>query len=353
MPVIAAYFGVSLTSVLVYADSDKFTFVTFPYFYSEDLFGNHVDEATFNTSILEMVLKSLNDPLSKEDKFPAKISSYDILTAGYLSVPKLSVAAKYSTVVPEMLRATESCNAIFVNLWGVSSRGGTRVRQLNAADFMPAEASLYGHSLDFVSNLSLYSQMAPVEMSTRAHIDQNLVKICPDLELTPVSDIPAVFTGDRFSQFVKNPELDYLLTLGLLRTLGLFELAFDDKNALILIHLLNTYLNDSVLNFMDFTTPIGTLLNTLGFTECLIEDQVGARQMFTVEKDVVYMNPLSPGTSAKLTFKNHTHAHQESHIEGGNLGLIVDTREVKGSLAGDIRLFNDSIKIIDEALHGL
>ncbi|MBN1162727.1 hypothetical protein JXA34_03215 [Patescibacteria group bacterium] len=343
MPILAAYFGLSVVDILIYRDVDDFEFVKFPYPYNLELNRIFVDEEVYNKQVLDTVLADKDEELT----------DFDVIVAGYLSKPKLSVKPQLSTTVPVLINSVEKLNPLFVNLWAVSLRDKTLSRILDFESFNQDALAAFSGVLDFFSTISIYPQISPIEISIRAHLDQELCEVYFKDESLLYPDFPLVFTGDRFSQFLTHKELNYIFMLSMVQKSGIYDIRVDYNNALILSQLLKTYSRDIALNYSDLFTHVGTLLSTTGYTECMVEKEVGTKQLFEVEKNSLYVLPLGIEVKAKLIAKSHETDSIEREITGGDIGLILDTRESKGSLARDINMFNKSIKIFESALRGL
>lgn len=328
MPSIAAYFGTSVSSFLIRKGQDL-DFVKFPYVYSKGLFSNQCNISQFYSYLIEMVLRERD----------ISLDSCEVYVCGFLEPPNLAFESSVSCSVVNTISSCDSFYPIFV-------ADSTLMTKDTISSFSNFDEASLKDVVDpnFFSNLSLFPQMVPSDLSLQANLDEEVSsKVSEGFSVDSNSSV--VFTGDRFAQNTADKGLDYILMLELIKSAGVYNLFLDNNNKVSLINLL-----DREFNTLSHTSRVGTFINTKGSVECLLSSGVGDDQFFEVKKDRIYVMPLNTETPVKLSVKSADLGSKEIMVLGGTLGLVFDTREKKGSIYPDIRLFNDLLNQVDRVL---
>ena len=71
---------------------------------------------------------------------------------------------------------------------------------------------------------------------------------------------------------------------------------------------------------------LGTLINSPGETTCLIETDLGTSQLLDVGPGRIAFVPLEMSDQARVVIKSVNLGSIERNVQGGKLGLIIDTR---------------------------
>ena len=88
---------------------------------------------------------------------------------------------------------------------------------------------------------------------------------------------------------------------------------------------------------------LGTLINSPGMTECLIERESGPSQFVDVKPNELFFIPMEESTTVKLQVKNASLGTQERFVSGGKLGLIIDTRPKNNNVTFTEKYISDIV----------
>ena len=328
MPTLAAYFGTSVLSFLIRNGQDL-EFVKFPYVYSKGLFSNQCSESQFYRYLIETILRERN----------ISLGSCDVSVCGFFEPPDFAFGPNVSCSVVDTISSSDKFYPVFI----ADSSLITKDIISSYSDFTDRK-SKDDIEPNFFSNLAIFPQVVPSDLSDQANLDENISGKVPN-GLTISSDTAVVFTGDRFAQNVTDKGLNYILMMELIKSAGIYNLYLDGNNKVSLINLL-----DREFDVLSYTNRVGTFINTTGGVECLLSTGVGDDQFFEVKKDHIYVMPLNSESEVKLSVKSTDLGSREVKVSGGTLGLIFDTREHKGSIYTDVKLFNDLLKQVDRVL---
>ena len=328
MPTLAAYFGTSVSSFLIRNGQDL-EFVKFPYVYSKGLFSNQCTKPQFYRYLIETTLR--------ERKM--SLGSCEVSVCGFLEPPEFAFGPTVSCSVVDTISSSNDFYPVFV-------AGSSLITKDIISSFSSFVSKKSKNDIDpnYFSNLAIFPQMVPTDLSAQANLDEDVsTKIPGGLNIS--SDIPVVFTGDRFAQNVSDRGLSYILMLELIKSAGIYDLYLDTNNKVSLVNLL-----EREFDTLSYTSRVGTFINTTSGVECLLSTGVGDDQLFEVKKDHIYVMPLTSEGEVRLSVKSADLGSREVKVSGGTLGLIFDTREQKGSIYSDVKLFNDLLKQIDRVL---
>jgi len=343
MPILSAYFGVSVTDILYENKDNSLKFITFPYSYSKAAFGNQCSEAEFNRAILSKMIGVKKKSLS----------SYDLLVSGLLKRPQISSETKLSKSIIEVLPKITDYTPIFLTGFGLftnkvmGSSFSCNLAENEADDFDEDE------ELDYLANLCIFPQITPADLTKRSILDSDISKWIPPNGFDLDPKIPVVFTGDRFSQPTLHRELDYLVMLDIFKQPGIYDLYVDTKNALLLTQLVKEYDPNKNIDLDKYIQYLGVLVTTNSDIECLIKSDVETKQFFEVKENDVFVSPISEEVNTTISIKNNTLGNLEFKVRGGRLGCIFDTRIDKNSSVKNIRFVNESIRQFGENLSNI
>jgi len=232
MPIISAYFGVSVIDILFEKSDGTFEFITFPYSYSKAAFGNQCSEEKFNKAVISKLLGAQK----------IKLSSYDILVSGLLKKPTISsknIALSKSAI--ELLPKITDYTPIFLTGFGLFTNevmGSSFSCNISDKDIDELDENV---EADYLANLSIFPQVIPTDLSKRSILDNDISRWIPSQGIDLDTRTPVVLTGDRFSQPSIHRELDYLVMLDIFKEPGIYDIYLDKSNALILSQLVKEH----------------------------------------------------------------------------------------------------------------
>lgn len=335
---LACYFDVSDVSfALVSYQTQEVKFFNFPFHYSEEAFSNQINEADFNKSVIEAILKSNK----------IKISEVEIIAAGLIEPVKVSLDLAFSTTATTLLQGIDGIYPVIVNDFSVLTKDAI----LSYVSCTRQKKSLDGDESDELANLSIYPQLISVDIPTTTVLDREVSEKVSLLDLEYTQKQHIVFSGSRFSRPVVYEYLDWMLVIDLVRKPGLHCISLDRKNSVPLFSLIKKYKPQTTLDNSTYLESLGTLINSPGETECLLSSDVGTGQFFSVKKDSIYVVPMTQGSKGTLAIKNHVIGNLKEVIDGGSAGLIVNTGTGKGSLFDNVRVFNECVKQLSLCMH--
>lgn len=202
--------------------------------------------------------------------------------------------------------------------------------------------------INFFSNKTLYSQMVSRRREEYDMEEKYLQKISDSIQHKFNSEIPVLFTGDRFFGAHRATGLLYISALGFLKAPGIYELMMDTANKLPAMALLNQtfqqtsgeegrkvgMLTEDILDgnyFNNEFVTVGTVLKSQGRAECLFEKEGSSPQFVEIEKDEMFILPLEKNETARVSISTGKLGKIEKKITGGDVGFIIDTRVSKSN----------------------
>jgi hypothetical protein len=312
MSALAVYFGVSVTSSLVELEDGSLSFYTFPYAYSSTLFGGLYSQKDFADAVIKAVAKRVG----------SKPEDFAILVAGVVDAPQVSFEPKLSLSLSQVLAHVSAFSPIFVDNCEL--------------DLSDTDA--------YCENLAIYPQIKAVDITDRMDLDRRVVQ----RRRTTSVGTPQVFTGDRFVANSSNRDLTYLLMLELLKAPDVYSLCLDNKNATVLLTLLELFKNTSLDSLlMEHISSVGTLVKSAGAVECYIDSEVGKPQLFDVKENSLFVVPMANLGTNRFHIKSAKLGSVEGKISGhtSNMDLIFDTRTTDLPIYDDIRMLSAGLKI--------
>jgi hypothetical protein len=347
MPVLTAYIGFSSVSYLFYKSSSDYVFGTYPYVYSSELYGNYSDEKKFYKELFAYICKENG----------VKFSECDFVVGAFVKLPEFDFDIKKKFLLDEILNGITSKHyPLVINSYSIISSdkylsylpyGGSECND-NTTKMGPEELAYY-------YNLAIYHNVVPFEINNLVDHDRNIVdKLCNN-KLEYTGEKPVTFMGSRFSppNGLFNREIDYILMINLIRNPGIYEIELDRDRYLILKYMLNNYVVNSELLAEGKVEKVGTLINTYGSVECMITSEIGTSQLLDIEQDRVFIVPLNYNEKAHITIKNNNIGILEKDVTGGKIGVIFDTRIEKYDITSNLKVFNESVKVLSQAFNKL
>lgn len=340
MSLLVAYFDTSVVSFLFRKCGKDVEFFTFPYVYTKGTLSNQCSEPEFYKFLIEKFLADRQ----------VKFENCDIFLSGFLNPPQLPFEPKFSAGVVDVVKSSEDFTPIVVNNSSFFTKDIVSAFSSRQEGGEGEELEKDMGEFDYYGNLLIYPQIVSDNISTQSDLDEKIVEKVPlDFKVDPKKKV--VFTGGRFSQNVCSRELNYVLMLNLLGSgIGIYPVYLDTKNAFLLFQTMKMYDKDLDLSIEDHIENSGLFIKSGGAVECLLSTGIGEDQFFEIEKDKVYVMPLKLELPARLSVKCSSLGSVEIKTEGGEVGLVFDTRTDNSSIYSNIKIFNDSIKQFGRAM---
>lgn len=331
MPLLAAYFDSSSVSFLIKKDKKSVELLNFPYVYSKGILSNQCTEQQFYDFLITKILTDRR----------INISKCDILTSGLIYSPTLSIPTKFSVGVSDLIQNSNDFTPVAAgDFYFLSKDLLSSFSYCNEGDIV-SKGDEVGQ-LNYYSNMCIYPQIVSNDFSKQSDIDEKILEKMPkDFKLEPGK---ILFTGGRFSQRILSEELSYVLILGMLKEYGIYEVYIDRNNAFSLSQMVKMYDKNSVFSIEDYIEKSGLFIRTGGSVECLLSSGVGDDQFIEIEKDKVFLMPLNLSGNAKLSLKSNALGSIDVKTNGGEVGIVFDTRVGNESLYKDVKLFNNCVK---------
>jgi hypothetical protein len=260
----------------------------------------------------------------------------DIIITGFPAAPVLKEDIKASYTLDRILSGIVELNPVFVSHNSVVS----------ADNFMCSIPSDYNSSSasNYFNNINIYPYLLTSESLQRFTLD-SLIRYYPSELVNNSNPNPIVFTGDRFSFVHPEDAFTYLLFVDLVKKQGFFELQVDNQNILANMALLahHDQVYSGLLSSYKFK-KLGHLINSPGPLECLIETDEGTKQFVEVGVGELFMVPMDPSVKYRVSAKSSSLGAVERSIEGGILGLILDTRPKSNPYEFNPEYFEKNLK---------
>jgi hypothetical protein len=333
MPLLAAYFDTSVVSFLLKKDKKSVEFYTFPYVYSQGTLSNQCSDKDFYNYLIETFLTERK----------VKIKTCDVIVSGFLEAPKFIDNSKFSAGVVDVVKNSSEYFPIVVNNSSLISKDS-----INSFSYCKEDNKLSLENKDFgefdyYSNLCIYPQIVSDDLSTQSDIDENISKKIPS-NLKIENGKSLVFTGARFAQNISSRELHYVLMSDLIKSAGVYDLYLDTKNAFLLIQLAKMYDKYIDISVEDCVEKSGLLIKSGGSIECLLSTGLGEDQFIEIEKDKIFVMPLKLDSKARLSVKSSSLGTVDISTQGGEVGIVFDTRSGDESIYSNVKIFNDCVK---------
>jgi hypothetical protein len=313
MPVLSVYIGTNQQSFL-YLDStsqlDTTKVVSFPYVYSENLFGSSLSEKEYYAGVVDYVTRQMRVSSKK----------VDTIITGFPKSCELELLASFCAPLSKVLPSVREYSHIYLTN-SVVIKNGTVGYYTFLPDHLSAEEN------NFYANLDIYPFLVPANDTEVLHHDKLSRFISLGIDVDFSSDNPIILTGDRIAESDYN-DLTNMLALDLIRTPGIFDVRMDNDNLLPHIAMLRTFDSEfkGLADHVDFKR-LGTLLNAGGPVECLYESGAGTSQLIEMSAERLFVLPQNQDTEARIVAKSDKIGHIEKKIKGGELGFVIDTRD--------------------------
>ena len=323
MPVLSLNFGVASVKG-VYADAKgNLSDYTVPYSYSKNLYAHFYSEEDFYADIAGHIMKQLKVP--KTD--------LQIVATGFPMVPPIGVPYASTALVNELASEFEGYETVCLG-------DCTVITNETFASFYTLDNSQLGKAeRDYLLNIATYRSIQPTSLSEYNLMFSNIWNMLRTSGETKLSD-PAsgkelLFHGELFDDMTpEKQKLAFLYIISLVVEPGIKVINVDMGN--LLPHIVHIHKQEPSLVKMPESLQIlrlGTLVNSPGNTAVLLETDLGTSQLLEIEAGKMVFVPLDMETNARMVLKNHNHGDVEHTVTGGELGLIIDTRN-KNDLSG-------------------
>lgn len=334
MPVCVVYAGLSCVSILIVKTPDDKIQLNFPYSYSDYFSGNFKNKKNFVDALIERFFSENN--LNKTD--------FQFAFCWYPEIPNQSDTSVSSISLNQLIKETTDFSlCIFVNRYGIFTQDyGNMYASLNP-DTSNDLAQDVVEEMNLASNSYVFPQIIPNNVFDVIDEDNNVRFI----NIEPKEKI--IITGDRF--FGRNTHESPILAFDLIKKPGVFDFRIDTKNMWIMLELISR-MNEKMGEILSANTDFagGTLVNSPGGAECLVSGEEGSDRLLVVKDNSIFVLPLNKGSRAKITVKGSVLNTTQKSIWGGELGLVIDTRE-KTNLASFKEIYTQkNLKMWEEAI---
>jgi hypothetical protein len=331
MPSLTAYFDTTGSSFYIQKSKTISEILNFPYVYSEGLFSNQYSKEEFFKLLIEKILSDRN--INK--------SRCNILVSGFIEPPELDLKAKYSIGVVDLIESSIDFVPVFINNCSFLTRGV--LSSFSFCGNKSGESKVEFGDGDQLANLCIYPNVVPEDISAQSALDAQAFKRIPK-DFKFESGRKLIFTGGRFSQPIMDMGLNYILMLDCLRGYGFFNVYQDNFNIFSLSKTMKMYDRDTDTPDFSAVEKTGTFIRTGGAAECLLSTGLGNDQFIEIEENKIFVLPLRLQKPAKLSVKSSVLGTIDIITEGGEVGLVFDTRSEEKSIYSDVKFFNDCIR---------
>jgi len=333
MPILAAYIGAHDVTGLIYKSPDEYTFWSYPYVYSHELFSAFTTETAFYRYLFEQMCKESG----------LKLSECDVILSGFLQPPKLELGLKMYVSMYELLLRCENYYPIMINNYALA----TKDQMFSSKPLEDIAEALDLTEENFYANLSLFPQVVVSDLVSRVDMDAKLLKTVQNFKIN--SDKPLVFLGSRFNDIHGISDVNMMLVLQILQGTGIYEVYIDVYSKTILTNLLKLYLGKEP-GISDHPEKLATIVSIPNNLECLIASQIGTSQIIDLEKDKIFVLPLPKDERTKILLKPQGNPQIEKIVSGGTAGVIFDTRVQKNDFVTAYRQFSTFIRAGGEGI---
>lgn len=346
MPILSVQLGLTSTSFLLYKSDNEVKFYNYPYSYLPlyrntskkefyiDLFDFVSGEFGLNHTECELIITSMLDPT---------IGDYP---------------SKSSKLLSEVLPTIQSFSYFFVDSYGMFKDESFLVASPyinNNAAFMLSDPE----KINYLANSSVYTNSIPLEDFDIFDRDDSTRYLAENLSSSTFKSDKIIFTGDRFSQIENSKSLAYLLAIDLIKTPGFFNIYIDTKNQLANAAHIASYKPD-LAHLLDQIPLhfVGGLVNSPTGVECLVKTSVGTSQLVDLDTETLQLIPLEKNSSTSIVARSQSVGTLEHEVKGGDIGLIIDTREkvsskLNAELEGRHKKYREWQHIIQDAVNQL
>jgi|GEM_PF-6420260 len=346
MPVLSLKYGTSNVNAVCLSDDGKVSKYFLGYGYAKDLYAHFYSEHDFYSDLVEHIITKLELPKG----------NLPIIAAGFPTVPAIGRNYVSSATLDQLLSSVENYEVVcFAN--------GAVFTQNNHLSYYDSEKIRFGNmETNYLLNLAVYTNAFPTRPS-----DYNLVLASiwgmlnnnrKGTNKLILNSKPILFFGDILNKALINPEFEkiaYLYFLSMVVNPGIYTIKVDNEN--LVPHFLHLRkFNIDLSSYYDEFEPemLCTLVNSPGETSCLVSTEMGTSQLMDIKPGRIFFVPVDKNASARLVIKSQELGSIEKTVQGGKLGVVIDTRAKNdiasydySSLQMDI---NSNLKNISEVL---
>ncbi len=346
MSVLSISYGSSNVSAVYLDDQGNVSSHFFGYGYSKNLYAHFCSEQAFYADVVNYLISKLR--VSK--------TGLSIIATGFPSVPTIGYQYASSLTVDQLIAEADDYEVVCIS-------NGTVFTQKNYLSYFDQNKMKLGTmETNYLLNLAIYTNAVPTRPS-----DYNLLlssiwgmlnsnrKNTKELIL---NSKPILFFGDIINKKYIDREFEniaFLYFISLVVNPGIYNLKVEDSNLMLhLIHLKK--FNHDLSKYYDDYEPdsLGTLINSPGETSCLISTELGTSQLMDIKPGRIFFIPLDKNASARLVIKSQELGSIEKTVQGGKLGVVIDTRAKHDIATYDYSMLqmdiNSNLKNINEVM---
>ncbi len=319
MPILSINFGISTVRGVYLSDEGNVSDYSIDYSYQENLYSYFYSQKEFYSDFVEHFIKKLKVPKRE----------LQIIAIGFPEIPTISYEYANTITTDKLFSQVEDYDLVSLSNNAVFTQNS----YLSLDD---TNKAVYGSTeSNYLRNLSIYKNVFPSKPSDYNLMFSNVWNVVnshrQNTREVILSDKPTLFLGDIFTiEQVDNEHFEkiaYLHILSLIINPGAFNIMVDKKNIFPnLLHIKN-YRSDLSYIYDNFKPEfLGNLINSPGETTCLIETDLGTSQLLDVGPGKIVFIPLDTNNQARIVVKSTHLGSIERKVQGGVLGLIIDTR---------------------------
>ena len=311
MPRLAAYLSDTNSNFLIETDENSYELATFPYSYETRLFSNQVNIGDFYKQVFETISRS----------YKKKLSDFDIYIASNQKDLNFPFDVKGNVSINQVLDSFRDYQVLLL--------GPRRVYAKGLVNGAVKTAKTDQEESKFFDNSLLYSQIIPNDVAAQTFVDSSIIG---SFNYFFNEGTPVVLSGDRFNNLYSDDELSYVVGLESIRNNGIYDVYVSPQNAIVLIQTLKMFVKGITISPLDYSVRLGSLIKSSGGAECLIKSDLDTQQFFEVKKNSIFTLPLLENDKSIIQVKLHDNETIERNVDGGKIGLIVDTRDSDNSV---------------------
>ena len=321
MAILSVQLGTTSTSFLMYKSANDYSYYYYPYSYSP-VFVN-TDKKEFYIEVFDVIsgqmgMNHTECELILTNVFDYSLGDYPVKSAHH---------------VTKVLSNIKNYDYFYVDPYTLIQGD----QFLSAYPYNPASNIFRLNEMEkfnYLANSALYINSVPDKDFDIFDRDDITRFLSEQLPTPPRRNNKVIFTGDRFATLHSSKSLSYLLAIDLIKQPGIYEIYVDCCNSLVCASHLEMY-SKSAEHLVDNLNLlfVGNLINAPGGVECLIRTSVGTSQMLQFHTEGLQILPLEKDNATNLVVKHQSISSVDKSVKGGELGLIVDTRQKASTLA--------------------
>ncbi len=346
MPILSLKYGISNVQAVYLSDEGKISDFFLGYSYSKDLYSHFYSEQDFYSDIVEHIISKLKIP--KTD--------LQVIATGFPSVPAIGREYSHAVTLDELLKQIDNYEIVCL-------ANGTIFTQNDHISYYDTSKIDFGAmETNYLLNLSVYTNAFPTRPSDYNLVLSNIWKMLnshrKDTKKLILNSKPIIFFGDVLNKDLMKDEyknIAYLYFISMIVNPGIYSLKMDYSN--LVPHYLHLKKYDTGLGkHYDELEPevLGTLINSPGETSCLVSTELGTSQLMDIKSGRIFFVPLDKNASARVVIKSTELGSIEKTVQGGSLGVIIDTRAKHDIETYDYSILqmdiNNNLKTISEVM---